>query len=101
MNVYQDFEEPEQIERLLREECPSPPRVPKPWRLKYPVTKKPERVSVGSVADLPLVRVVLCGRHVNAADYDFLEDVRELVCEPIRFEVYAMWSDPRERLGLD
>lgn len=29
--------------------------------------------------------------------YDFTNDVRELVCEPIRFDVYAMWSDPRER----
>jgi hypothetical protein len=25
-------------------------------------------------------------------------DVRELVCEPIRGDVYAMWSDPRELL---
>lgn len=28
--------------------------------------------------------------------YDFADDVRELVCEPIRFDVYAMWNDPRE-----
>jgi hypothetical protein len=31
--------------------------------------------------------------------YDFADDVRELVCEPIRGDVYAMWSDPKERWG--
>ncbi len=29
--------------------------------------------------------------------YDFTDDVRELVCEPIRHDVYAMWADPWER----
>jgi hypothetical protein len=29
--------------------------------------------------------------------YDFTDDVRELVCDPIRPDVYAMWADPRER----
>jgi hypothetical protein len=31
--------------------------------------------------------------------YDFTDDVRELVCEPIRHDVYAMWSDPWESWG--
>lgn len=31
--------------------------------------------------------------------YDFAEDVRELACERIRLDVYAMWTDPRERLA--
>jgi hypothetical protein len=31
--------------------------------------------------------------------YNLEPDVRELVCEPIRFDVYAEWSDPRERWG--
>jgi hypothetical protein len=30
--------------------------------------------------------------------YDFTDDVRELVTEPIRFDLAAMWADPRERL---
>jgi len=29
--------------------------------------------------------------------YDFTADIRELVCEPIRHDVYAEWADPRER----
>lgn len=32
--------------------------------------------------------------------YDFEDDVRELVLVPIRGELPAMWSDPREQLGL-
>jgi len=31
--------------------------------------------------------------------YDFAEDVRELVCEQIRFDVFAEWCDPREILS--
>ena len=31
--------------------------------------------------------------------YDFESDVRELVLERIRHDVYAMWTDPREWLG--
>jgi hypothetical protein len=31
--------------------------------------------------------------------FDLESDVRELVCEPIRGDVYAMWSDPTERWG--
>lgn len=27
------------------------------------------------------------------------EDVRELICEPIYHDKYAMWSDPREGIG--
>jgi len=66
------------------------------------------------VSPLPLPRVVLQGPRwwhfcrdsqpdpdlwqTNA--YDFADDVRELVCEPIRFDVYAMWSDPLERLQV-
>jgi hypothetical protein len=30
--------------------------------------------------------------------YDFEDDVRELICEPVHFNTVAMWSDPRERL---
>lgn len=29
--------------------------------------------------------------------FDLEADVRELICEPIRFDVYAQWSDPYER----
>jgi len=59
---------------------------------------------------LPLPRVVLIGPRawrfcrdsqpnpncwaVNR--YDFTNDVRELVLERLRFDVYAEWSDPRE-----
>jgi hypothetical protein len=32
--------------------------------------------------------------------YDFEPDVRELVTEPIRFDLAAMWADPRERLHV-
>jgi hypothetical protein len=60
---------------------------------------------------LPLPRVVLTGPRCwtlcrdSQPDpdcwqqnvYDFADDVRELVCERIRFDVYAMWSDPREQ----
>jgi len=56
---------------------------------------------------LPIASVTLIGfrRHFryfySEADgmYDFADDVRELVCEPIRGDVTAMWSDPREWLG--
>lgn len=34
----------------------------------------------------------------NVVDYDLVEDiVREQVCEEIRPDVYAMWSDAREQ----
>jgi hypothetical protein len=61
---------------------------------------------------LPLPRVFLQGPHRKRflvpfkSDkgrprgpwlYDFADDVRELACEQVRFDVYAMWSDPRER----
>jgi hypothetical protein len=36
-------------------------------------------------------------RELGLSIYDFTDDVRELVCEPIRHDVYAMWTDPRER----
>lgn len=32
--------------------------------------------------------------------YDFADDVRELVCEPLQYDRVALWSDPYERLGL-
>lgn len=31
--------------------------------------------------------------------FSLVDDVRELICEPLRGDVYAMWSDPRERWG--
>jgi len=31
--------------------------------------------------------------------YDFIDDVRELVCERLQVDVYAEWSDPRERFS--
>lgn len=44
-----------------------------------------------------------CEQYPNPTDqkfwwYDFEDDVRELACERLRFDVYAEWSDPRERL---
>lgn len=55
---------------------------------------------------LPLVSVTLIGARRNFKHfypmtdgmYDLADDVRELVCERIRFDVYAEWSDPREWL---
>jgi hypothetical protein len=38
------------------------------------------------------------GRMAYHPIYDFTDDVRELVTEPIRFDLAAMWADPRERL---
>lgn len=32
--------------------------------------------------------------------FTFEDEVRELVLERLNHEVYAQWSDPRERLGL-
>ena len=64
---------------------------------------------------LPMPRVVLQGpkwRHClmtyrtitgkvahHPRVYDFFDDVRELVCEQVRFDVYAEWADPREWLA--
>jgi hypothetical protein len=53
---------------------------------------------------LPMPRVWACGRRWRTlltpdGFYDFFDDVRELVCDPIRHDVYAMWSDPREVWG--
>lgn len=50
---------------------------------------------------LPLPRVWARGRRWRSfltADgfYEFEPDVRELVLQPIRFDVAAMWTDPRE-----
>ncbi len=42
-----------------------------------------------------------CWRHawlVDGRTYDFEPDVRELILEEVRNDVWAMWSDPRERL---
>jgi hypothetical protein len=33
--------------------------------------------------------------------YDFVDDVRELVCEPLQYDRLAMWSDPWERFGIE
>jgi hypothetical protein len=54
---------------------------------------------------LPMPKVWLHGRRapwfltaaIARGYYDFSDDVRELVLEPIRDDVYAEWSDPRER----
>ena len=62
---------------------------------------------------LPMPRVVLQGRRWwqfcrdSQADpecwqtnvYDFFADVRELVCEQLRVDVYAEWADPRDWLA--
>lgn len=32
--------------------------------------------------------------------YDFEDDVRDLILEPVQFNRAAMWSDPSERLNL-
>jgi len=64
------------------------------------------------LSPLPMPRVVLsgprCWRFCRDSQpdpncwqqnwYDFTDDVRELVLERIRFDVYAEWTDPRERL---
>lgn len=78
-----------------------------------------------STDDLPMPRAYFCGPrwkricgveeipiadlHPVAAQYhrpgrkllvfSLVDDVRELICEPLRGDVYAMWSDPRERWG--
>jgi hypothetical protein len=55
---------------------------------------------------LPMLKLRVLGRNHNfvfpsarsGECYDLVEDVvREQVCEPIRPDVYAMWSDARER----
>lgn len=61
---------------------------------------------------LPMAQVVLLGddrrdfcvpRYEAPSDwlhFDFEPDVRELVCQAIQYDRVAMWSDPREQLGL-
>lgn len=46
----------------------------------------------------PRWRRFLVSTERGCIDYDFADDVRELVMEPIRFDLAAMWADPRERL---
>jgi hypothetical protein len=73
-----------------------PPRLPAAnfwlsgprWRRAFALA----RVTLPPIAGRPLAR-----RHVLV--YDQAEDVRELVLEPLRFDVFAEWVDPRERLG--
>jgi hypothetical protein len=55
---------------------------------------------------LPMPRVFLHGPRWwrfmvegSKTDYDFAEDVRELVLDRIRFDVVAEWTDPREWLS--
>jgi hypothetical protein len=56
-------------------------------------------------SQLPSVRVFVTGkfwrdvtpRSPLSQHYDFTEDVRELVLERIRFDVFAEWTDPREQ----
>lgn len=56
---------------------------------------------------LPALRLLITGRQWRAVverspagHYDFAPDVRELVLVPINNNWAAMWSDPREQLGL-
>lgn len=57
-----------------------------------------------NVQHLPIAEVdpVAARRYLPSVKfwwYDFTDDVRERVLEPIRFDVYAEWSDPREQWG--
>lgn len=47
----------------------------------------------------PRWRRFLVSQERGCIEYDFAGDVRELVLEELRFNVYAEWSDPRERWG--
>lgn len=51
----------------------------------------------------PDLREFLVPRHAAPSllpHYDFEPDVRELLLEEVRFDVYAEWSDPRDWLGV-